>query len=151
MSQKQVTSNKIDPILKKIDETAIPSVDKIAIAFSGGVDSSLSLMLAKHVYQAEEICVIIVDVGQGEDEVEHAVAVATSMGTEPILIQAKEQFSAQWLPLAIQANANYCSYPISTSMTSQLWSTGAAKINGLPLDVLAGRNALIDGKEVDHE
>ena len=39
---------------------------------------------------------------------------------EPILVDAREEFTTEWLPKAIRANSDYNGYPVSTSMTRQL-------------------------------
>ncbi|MFH1836351.1 MAG: argininosuccinate synthase domain-containing protein [Methanobacteriota archaeon] len=53
----------------KILETPVPEVKKVALAYSGGLDSSLGVELLRRIYKAEEIVAINIDVGQGEDEI----------------------------------------------------------------------------------
>lgn len=125
--------------LKKIDQTSVPDVKKIAIAFSGGLDSTLCIMLAKEKYGAEAVP-ITVDVGQGEDEIAQSFDKAKQLGIEPILIDAKEEFASEWLSKAIQANSDYNGYPVSTSMTRQLIAAKVAKAA-----VELGCDALMEG------
>ncbi|OGQ11066.1 MAG: hypothetical protein A2026_16195 [Deltaproteobacteria bacterium RBG_19FT_COMBO_46_12] len=58
----------LNKILKKIKETETPKVNKVAVAYSGGLDSSLSIELLRRKYKAKEILTITIDVGQGEEE-----------------------------------------------------------------------------------
>ena len=110
----------INEILQKIETTPIPKVKKCAIAYSGGLDSTLGIELLRRVYKAEEIVAINVDVGQGEEEMQLGISRAQKLNLEPIIIDAKEEFTEVWLKKAIQANSDYNGYPVSTSMTRQL-------------------------------
>lgn len=125
--------------LGKIEATAVPSISKIAIAFSGGLDSTLCIVLAKEKYGAQ-VVPITVDVGQGQDEIEASFAKAAQLGIEPLLIDAKDEFSNLWLAKAIQANSDYNGYPVSTSMTRQLI---AAKVAQVAVEL--GCDALMEG------
>ena len=59
----------IDEIVKRIEQTPTPPVNKVAVAYSGGLDSSLGIELLRRKYKAKEIFPVTIDVGQGEDEV----------------------------------------------------------------------------------
>jgi argininosuccinate synthase len=109
-----------DEILAKVEATSVPEVKKAAIAYSGGLDSSLGIELLRRVYQADEIVAITVDVGQGQEEIEEGRRKAKALDIQPIEIDATEEFTEQWLAKAIQANSDYNGYPVSTSMTRQL-------------------------------
>lgn len=117
----------INEILQKIKTTPIPKVKKCALAYSGGLDSTLGIELLRRVYQAEEIVAINVDVGQGEEELQLGITRAKKLDLEPILIDAKDEFTEVWLKKAIQANSDYNGYPVSTSMTRQLIGKIVAK------------------------
>ncbi|MFP4056458.1 MAG: argininosuccinate synthase [Candidatus Brocadiia bacterium] len=110
----------IADILKKVEQTEVPEVKKAAIAYSGGLDSSLGIELLRRVYKAGEIVPITVDVGQGEQEKEEARKKAKALQIQPIEIDCTEEFTEQWLSKAIRANSDYNGYPVSTSMTRQL-------------------------------
>jgi len=113
-------------LLEKIDATPVKTAKKVALAYSGGLDSSLCAVLAKEKYRVEDLLAITVDVGQGQDEMEAAIAKAKVLGITPIVVDAKEEFASLWLSKAIQANSSYEGYPVSTSMTRQLiplWKT----------------------------
>ncbi|HID11205.1 MAG TPA: argininosuccinate synthase [Candidatus Latescibacteria bacterium] len=104
----------------KIEDTPVPKVRKVAVAYSGGLDSTLGIALLRRKYKAREIVPITVDVGQGEDEVQMAFRHAEVLGIEPILVDAKQEFAEKWLTMAIKANSDYEGYPVATSMTRQL-------------------------------
>ncbi|HUT73586.1 MAG TPA: argininosuccinate synthase [Armatimonadota bacterium] len=107
-------------IIRKIEEAPAPTVRKAAIAYSGGLDSSLGVELLRRKYRAREIVPITVDVGQGEEEVRVGEEKAKALQVEPILIDARQEFTEEWLSKAIRANSDYNGYPVSTSMTRQL-------------------------------
>jgi argininosuccinate synthase len=129
----------IEAALKKVEQTEVPSVKKIAMAFSGGLDSTLCIVLSREKYQAEVVAITI-DVGQGQDEIDQAFAKAKQLDLEPILIDAKAEFADEWLTKAIQANSDYLGYPVSTSMTRQLI---AAKVAQAAVEL--GCDALMEG------
>ncbi|MFH1055479.1 MAG: argininosuccinate synthase [Candidatus Altiarchaeota archaeon] len=107
-------------ILKKIEGMPIPKVKKTCLAYSGGLDSSLGVEFLRRIYKVDEIVPVMLDVGQGEEEIEEAYRKAKIMGIKPILVDVKEEFTEVWLGKAIRANSNYNGYPVSTSMTRQL-------------------------------
>ncbi len=125
--------------LKKVEATEVPKLNKIAIAFSGGLDSTLCIVLAREKYGAEVVA-ITVDVGQGDEEIQQSFSKAEELGIEPILIDAKDEFANEWLTKAIQANSDYNGYPVSTSMTRQLI---AAKVATKAAEL--GCDALMEG------
>jgi len=127
-------------LLEKIDATPVKTAKKVALAYSGGLDSSLCAVLAKEKYQVKDLLPITVDVGQGQDEMDAAIQKAKVLGITPIVVDAKEEFANLWLTKAIQANSNYEGYPVSTSMTRQLI---ASKIASLALKL--GCDAIMEG------
>ena len=105
---------------KKVMDQQVASVSKVAVAYSGGLDSSLAIELLHRKYKADEIVPITIDVGQGQEEIDLGNVKAKKLGIKPMVIDAKEEFSTQWLTKAIRANSDYNGYPVSTSMTRQL-------------------------------
>jgi len=126
--------------LRKVEQTEVPQVKKAALAYSGGLDSSLCVELLRRKYGAEEVVAITVDVGQGEAEVEEGLKKAQVLGIEPILIDARDEFTEEWMAKAIQANSDYLGYPVSTSMTRQLI---AQKVGQMA--VQRGCDAVVEG------
>ena len=114
-------------VLERIESVPIPQVRKCAIAYSGGLDSTLGIELLRRVYRADTIIPITVDVGQGREEIELAERRSATLQVQSLLIDARELFSREWLVKAIQANGSYWGYPVSTSMTRQLIAQAVAR------------------------
>jgi argininosuccinate synthase len=110
----------IRKILKKIEKTETPKVNKVAVAYSGGLDSSLAIELLRRKYKAKKILPITIDVGQGEDEVFESKRKARVLKIKPLFFDLRKEFTEVWIARAIQANSDYLGYPVSTSMTRQI-------------------------------
>jgi argininosuccinate synthase len=108
------------PPLWKLTAVRPPGVRRVALAYSGGLDSSLCVALLREVYRVEEVVPITVDVGQGAEELAAAARKAVGLGIVPHVIDAREAFARDWLAPAIRANADYLGYPVATAMTRQL-------------------------------
>jgi len=126
--------------LQKIAAVDVLQGKYIALAYSGGLDSTLCVKLSQLKYHARRLSAITVDVGQGEDEIQQSTERAMQLGISPVIIDAKQEFTEQWLSKAIQANSDYNGYPISTSMTRQLI---AARVAQKALEL--GCDALMEG------
>ena len=98
----------------------IPQVKKVAVAYSGGLDSALALKLLPEYYGAEEVLAVTVNVGLMEEELEEARSKAELTGTPWFLIEATDEFVDDFITKAIHANSDYEGYPVATSMTRQL-------------------------------
>ncbi len=118
----------VEKILEKVNNTPIPEVKKVALAYSGGLDSSLSVALLKHIYKAKEIVPITIDIGQGEEEIKESQKKAEVLGITPILVDMRKEFTETWLSRAIHANSDYLGYPVSTSITRQIIAKKVAEI-----------------------
>ncbi len=115
-------------ILKKIEKTKAPEVDKVAVAYSGGLDSSLAIELLRRKYGAKKILPITIDIGQGEEEVLESRRKAKILKIKPLFFDLRKEFTEVWIARAIQANADYLGYPVSTSMTRQIVARKAAEV-----------------------
>jgi len=138
-----VTSNStgaLELALDKIASVDVPQGKTIALAYSGGLDSTLCVKLSETRYHAKKLFAISVDVGQGDEEIQESIERAKKLNITPIIIDAKQEFTDQWLTKAIQANSDYNGYPVSTSMTRQLIAGKVAK-KALEL----GCDALMEG------
>lgn len=116
----------------KIAAAVLPQVEAVALAYSGGLDSSLCLVLLPKKYGARRVIPITVDVGEGGEELAASRAKAQRLGALPLLIDARDEF-AGWLRLAIMANSDYLVYPVATSMTRQLIAQSGAEGGGAGL------------------
>ena len=133
-------SSALEQALHKIDSVDVPEGKSIALAYSGGLDSTLCVKLSQQKYHARNLTAISVDVGQGEAEIQESIERAEKLGISPLIIDAKQEFTEQWLSKAIQANSDYNGYPVSTSMTRQLIAAHVAQ-KALEL----GCDALMEG------
>lgn len=116
-----------DLALHKLSSVEVPQGKHIALAYSGGLDSTLCVKLSELKYHARQLTAITVDVGQGKEEIEVSIARAQQLGITPITLDVKQEFTEQWLSKAIQANSDYNGYPVSTSMTRQLIAARVAE------------------------
>src|SRR6266702_2289323 len=133
-------STPLDLALHKIASVDVPQGKHIALAYSGGLDSTLCVKLSQLKYHARQLTAITVDVGQGETEIQESTERAVKLGISPLVIDAKQEFTQEWLTKAIQANSDYNGYPVSTSMTRQLIAAHVAQ-KALEL----GCDALMEG------
>ncbi|HEU5229594.1 MAG TPA: argininosuccinate synthase domain-containing protein, partial [Ktedonobacteraceae bacterium] len=115
-----VQHNALDTALQKLAAVEVPQGHSIALAYSGGLDSTLCVKLSQEKYHASKLTAISVDVGQSDEEIQTSVERAQQLGITPLVIDAKAEFTQHWLTKAIWANSDYNGYPISTSMTRQL-------------------------------
>ena len=123
-----IVGSALDLALQKIASVDVPRGKHIALAYSGGLDSTLCVKLSQLKYHARKLTAITVDVGQGEAEIRQGSERAAKLGIRPLVIDAKQEFTEQWLTKAIQANSDYNGYPVSTSMTRQLIAARVAQI-----------------------
>src|SRR5437879_12304540 len=93
-------------LLKKIESTPVKPAKKVALAYSGGLDSSLCVALAHHKYQVEQLIAVTADVGQGKAALELAVDKPRVLRSQPVLIHAREGFATHFLPRAITPNSS---------------------------------------------
>jgi argininosuccinate synthase len=115
-------------ILEKIEKTGTPEVNKVAVAYSGGLDSSLAIELLRRKYKVKSILPITIDVGQGEEEVLEGRRKAKILKIKPLFFDLRKEFTEVWIARAIQANSDYLGYPVSTSMTRQIVARKVAEV-----------------------
>jgi len=118
----------IRKILEKIKKTETPKVNKVAVAYSGGLDSSLAIELLRRKYKAKKILPITIDVGQGEEEIREGQRKAKILKIKPLFFDLRKEFTEVWIARAIQANSDYLGYPVSTSMTRQIVARKVAEV-----------------------
>ncbi|MCP5052604.1 MAG: argininosuccinate synthase [bacterium] len=95
-------------------------VNKVVLAYSGGLDSALCIRLLEDYYSVKEIMPVLVDVGQGSKEIGEALEKLNKLGLTGTVLDAKSRYVHEWVGKAIKANGLYGEYPISSSMTRQL-------------------------------
>jgi argininosuccinate synthase len=94
--------------------------EKIVLAYSGGLDTSVLIKYLQEKLNAQVITVTV-DVGQGED-LKAAEEKAKKLGVlKHFSIDAKDEFAKDYIFPAIKANALYeGKYPVSTSLSRPL-------------------------------
>ncbi|MGJ7028725.1 Argininosuccinate synthase {ECO:0000255/HAMAP-Rule:MF_00005} [Methanothermobacter wolfeii] len=95
-------------------------MDKVVLAFSGGLDTSVCIKLLEEKYDMEVITACV-DVGQPRHEIERPARVARELGNyRHHTIDAREEFASDYIFPAIKANAVYEGYPLSTALARPL-------------------------------
>ena len=95
-------------------------INKVVLAYSGGLDTSVILKWLEEVYSCE-VVTFTADIGQGE-EVEPARAKAEAIGIKEIYIEdLREEFARDYVFPMFRANAIYeCEYLLGTSIARPL-------------------------------
>ena len=93
---------------------------KVALAYSGGLDTSVAIRWLKEHYGLDVIAVAV-DVGEQRDY-EGIREKALQIGAiESVVIDAKEEFASEFVARALKANALYeARYPVSTALARPL-------------------------------
>jgi argininosuccinate synthase len=108
--------------------SAPPTAKKVALAYSGGLDSTLCVKLLEHEYRAQEVVLVMVDVGQGEEGIAEACRRVAHLSLKLVTVDARDEFIEEWISTAIKANGSYGGYPLSSSMTRQLIAAKVAEV-----------------------
>ena len=95
--------------------------DKVVLAYSGGVDTTVCIPYLKEEYGVKEVITLAADLGQG-DELEPIRKKALDCGAaESVVTDVTEPFITNYAFPAIQANALYENrYPLSTALARPL-------------------------------
>ena len=89
--------------------------NRVALAFSGGLDTTVCVPLLKEEYGYDEVIGVTVDVGQPEAEFAEAAATAEALNLEHYVVDARAGFAEVCLN-AVRANASYQGYPLGTAL-----------------------------------
>ncbi|MEL6855722.1 MAG: argininosuccinate synthase, partial [Cyanobacteria bacterium J06607_13] len=95
--------------------------DKVVLAYSGGVDTTVCIPYLKEEFGVKEVITLAADLGQG-DELEPIRKKAIDCGAaESVVTDVTESFITDYAFPAIQANALYENrYPLSTALARPL-------------------------------
>ncbi|GAA0981166.1 argininosuccinate synthase [Acrocarpospora macrocephala] len=95
--------------------------DRVVLAFSGGLDTSVAIPFLAEKINAEVIAVAV-DVGQGGEDMEVIRKRALDCGAvESVVVDAREEFAADFCVPALQANALYMDrYPLVSALSRPL-------------------------------
>jgi len=86
-----------------------------ALAFSGGLDTTVCVPILEDEYGIDEVIGVTVDVGQPAEEFEEARETAAALDLEHHVVDAKAEFADSCLD-AVTANATYQGYPLGTAL-----------------------------------
>jgi argininosuccinate synthase len=89
--------------------------NRVALAFSGGLDTTVCVPLLEEKYDYDEVIGVTVDVGQPAAEFEEAAETADALGVEHYVVDARQAFADLCLQ-SVQANATYQGYPLGTAL-----------------------------------
>src|SRR5215211_2053684 len=95
--------------------------DRIVLAYSGGLDTSVCIgWLAEET--AREVVAVAVDVGQGGEDLDVIRQRALDCGAvEAVVVDAKDEFAADFCLPALRANALYMDrYPLVSALSRPL-------------------------------
>ncbi len=88
---------------------------RVALAFSGGLDTTVCVPLLEEEYGYDEVIGVTVDVGQPAAEFDEAEETAEALDLEHYVVDAKEEFAQLCLD-SVRANATYQGYPLGTAL-----------------------------------
>ncbi len=89
---------------------------KVALAYSGGLDTSVAIRLLQEKYNADVITVSV-DVGQDPKELKKIGEKAKKLGViKHVHIDARGEFVEEYVFRSIKANGLYEGYPLSTAL-----------------------------------
>jgi len=89
--------------------------DRVALAFSGGLDTTVCVPLLEEEYGYDEVIGVTVDVGQPAKEFDEAEETAAALGVDHHVVDAREAFASLCLR-SVKANATYQGYPLGTAL-----------------------------------
>ncbi|WP_178915772.1 argininosuccinate synthase [Natronomonas gomsonensis] len=89
--------------------------ERVALAFSGGLDTTVCVPLLQEEYGYDEVIGVTVDVGQPEAEFAEAEETAEALNLEHYVVDAKDEFAELCFD-AVRANASYQGYPLGTAL-----------------------------------
>ncbi|RJX42322.1 argininosuccinate synthase [Halonotius aquaticus] len=89
--------------------------NRVALAFSGGLDTTVCVPVLEEEYGYDEVIGVTVDVGQPDDEFEEARETAEALDLDHHVVDAKAEFADLCFD-AVRANADYQGYPLGTAL-----------------------------------
>jgi argininosuccinate synthase len=126
--------NLVGKIKKSIDCSQYEKTEKVVLAYSGGVDTSVMVRLIQEVCDAD-VVTLSLDLGQKEyrkEDLEQMREKALSLGAKKhFFIDAKKEFVKNYISKAVKANSLYQGqYPNSTALGRPLIAKYLVEIAG---------------------
>ncbi|WP_247003700.1 argininosuccinate synthase [Halosolutus gelatinilyticus] len=100
---------------------------RVALAFSGGLDTTVCVPLLEEEYGYDDVIGVTVDVGQPASEFEEAEETAEALGLEHYVVDARAEF-AQLCLESVRANATYQGYPLGTALARPVIATAILEV-----------------------
>ncbi|VXD24921.1 argininosuccinate synthase [Planktothrix paucivesiculata] len=95
--------------------------EKVVLAYSGGVDTSVCIPYLKNEFGVKEVITLAVDLGQGDELGPVQQKALDSGAVESLVINVQDRFVRDYAFPAIQANALYENrYPLATALARPL-------------------------------
>ena len=101
--------------------------ERVALAFSGGLDTTVCVPLLQEEYGYDEVIGVTVDVGQPEAEFAEAEETAEALNLEHYVVDAKDEFAELCFD-AVRANASYQGYPLGTALARPVIATAILEV-----------------------
>ncbi|MFP9190622.1 argininosuccinate synthase [Natrialbaceae archaeon A-CW1-1] len=95
---------------------------RVALAFSGGLDTTICVPLLEEEYGYDDVIGVTVDVGQPASEFAEAKETAEALGLEHYVVDARAEFAQLCLD-GVRANATYQGYPLGTALARPVIAT----------------------------
>ena len=100
---------------------------RVALAFSGGLDTTVCVPLLEEEYGYDKVVGVTVDVGQPEAEFAEAEATAEALELEHHVVDATDEFADLCFE-AVRANASYQGYPLGTALARPVIATAILEV-----------------------
>ncbi|MEL6398244.1 MAG: argininosuccinate synthase [Cyanobacteria bacterium J06626_4] len=95
--------------------------ERVVLAYSGGVDTTVCIPYLKNEFGVKEVITLAADLGQGEDLEPIRQKALKAGASESLVVDAKEALVKRYAIPAIKANALYENrYPLSTALARPL-------------------------------
>jgi len=95
-------------------------MEKVVLAYSGGLDTSVCVPLLRERYGFDHIVTVVVDVGQPESDISSAETRARAISDEHVTIDATDEFVEDYIFPLIKANGCYEGYVMGTAIARPL-------------------------------
>ncbi|MCE5296207.1 MAG: argininosuccinate synthase [Euryarchaeota archaeon] len=114
------TKAKKGSAVKSVRSTKSPKKDKVVLAYSGGLDTSVAIRWLQEKYNLDVVAVSV-DVGQPGDMDKNIERAKTIGASNAYAIDAQEEFANDYVWPCLKANAMYMqTYPMATSIARPL-------------------------------
>ncbi|UIP00115.1 argininosuccinate synthase [Halobaculum sp. CBA1158] len=100
---------------------------RVALAFSGGLDTTVCVPLLEEEYGYDEVVGVTVDVGQPAEEFDEAEETAEALDLEHYVVDAKAEFAELCFD-SVRANATYQGYPLGTALARPVIAEAILKV-----------------------